>query len=511
MSKRPNVLFLLSDEHSPRFLGCLPANERPEPVETPALDRLAKTGTRFANAYCAMPLCTPSRLCLLAGREVRGAGAWDNGSVLRPELPTWPGAFAKAGYETCLVGKMHLGGSVQYVGFRHRPYGDLTGKAGHQWEPLDADGDRLRGRTADAGVTQIPESLLQETVVNEETIAFLREHVSAKPEQPWFLCASYSRPHFPLTAPKRWIDRYPPSSITPPTPGPTGDAQDHPMTQGMRDGFKVDQITSDEAAKARAAYFACVSYFDQIVGDLLVRLEASGLLDNTIIVYTSDHGELAGEHGLWWKHGWFDNCTRVPLIVSTPESRRAGAGRVLSTPVSLLDLFPTLATMCGVPVPDGLDGADVSRSIREGVEPEDRPIFCDNLVPRWGAGTEFRAIRWKRWKYVTFRNAPPLLFDLVEDPAEQHDLLRSPLSPEASEAKTYLERIAHESIDFHAAERERTVRDDGLRQQYKLANAGKAKNLYHMPSGQLISADETLYRPTVVSADPKTFFHDWPG
>ncbi len=505
MAKRPNVLFLLSDEHSPRFLSCLPPNERPEPVETPALDRLAKSGTRFSNAYCAMPLCTPSRLCLLAAREVRGAGAWDNNSVLRPELPTWPGAFAEAGYETCLVGKMHLGGSVQFVGFKHRPYGDLTGKCGHQWEPLDSDGDRLRGRTADAGVTQIPESLMQETAVNEETIAFLREHAAARPDQPWFLCASYSRPHFPLTAPKRWIDRYPPDQVPPPTPGPTGHAQNHPMTVGMREGFRVDQITPAEAAKARAAYFACVSYFDQIVGDLLVRLEASGLLENTIIVYTSDHGELAGEHGLWWKHGWFDSCTRVPLIVSTPESRKAGESCVLTTPVSLLDLFPTLAGMCGVPVPGGLDGRDVSRSIREGVEPEDRPVYCDNLSPRWGAGTEFRSIRWKRWKYVVFWNAPALMFDMIDDPTEQHDLLRRDLSGEAMQAKAYLEQVARESIDFAAAERERTVRDAGLGQQYQLPNAGKAKNLYHMPSGKIVSADETLYRPVVVTDDPKRF------
>ena len=129
---RPNILFLLSDEHSYRFMGHVPEDRGGEPVDTPAFDRLASHSTVFTDAYCQMPLCTPSRLCLLTGREVRRAGAWNNASVLRPELSTLPGTLRDAGYETCLVGKMHLGGTQQFVGFNHRPYGDLTGKAGHQ-------------------------------------------------------------------------------------------------------------------------------------------------------------------------------------------------------------------------------------------------------------------------------------------------------------------------------------------------------------------------------------------
>ena len=156
---RPNILFLLSDEHSFRFLGHRAVADGGEPVATPTLDRLAATGTVFTDAYCQMPLCTPSRICLLTGQGVQACGAWTNESVLRPKLPTLPGTFAEAGYETCLVGKMHLGGSRQFVGFQHRPYGDLTGKCGHQWEPiLSEDRTGMRVRTAQVGVTDIPES-----------------------------------------------------------------------------------------------------------------------------------------------------------------------------------------------------------------------------------------------------------------------------------------------------------------------------------------------------------------
>ena len=130
----------------------------------------------FTDAYCQMPLCTPSRICLLTGREVRKSGAWENNSVLRPELATLPGTLRDAGYTTCLVGKMHLEGTQQFVGFQHRPYGDLTGKCGHQWEPLTDSvlQKSMRGRTTEVGVTQIPESLIQDEVVAHETVAFLR-------------------------------------------------------------------------------------------------------------------------------------------------------------------------------------------------------------------------------------------------------------------------------------------------------------------------------------------------
>lgn len=166
MENRPNILLLLSDEHSHRFMGHVPEREGGEPIVTPTFDRLAGEGAVFTTTYCQMPLCTPSRISLLTGREVRGCGAWDNASVLRPELPTLPGVLRDSSYATCLLGKMHLGGRRQFAGFEHRPYGDLTGKTGHQWEPVPTPAQGMRDRTSRAvGVTHIPESLHQESVV----------------------------------------------------------------------------------------------------------------------------------------------------------------------------------------------------------------------------------------------------------------------------------------------------------------------------------------------------------
>ncbi len=511
MSK-PNILYLLSDEHSFRFMGYVPQTQGGEPVYTPTFDRLAAQSTVFTDAYCQMPLCTPSRLCQLTGKEVRKCGAWNNNSVMRPELNTIPKLLARAGYATCLVGKMHLGGNQQFVGFQHRPYGDLTGRTGHQWEPLNDDARHdMRARTAEVGVTEIPESLIQDEIVTHETVAWLREHMHMSPDQPWFVCASFSRPHFPLTAPRRHFDRYWPDAVTDPKVPAAGDAYDHPMSVGMRKGFQADAIDHDEMMRARAAYFANVSYLDEVIGDLLMRLDVDKLLDNTIIIYTTDHGEMAGEHGVWWKNGWYEACTHVPFMISLPAQRCGEqTAQFIHTPVGLYDLLPTLCAFGGADTPEDVEGIDLSAALQGTASLPDRPIFCDNLIPRWGEGTEFRAIRWKHYKYVTFRDAPPLFFDLENDPEEQHNLLERGVSDAAESALAYLRQVAAESIDFEQAERERLERDGDLHERYALDLSQVTGNVYLFPDGRLVNVDDPmLYQPTVLTDAPDAVFGDW--
>lgn len=504
---RPNILFLLSDEHSFRLMNHLGAEHGAEPVPTPSFDALAASGTVMRHAYCQMPLCTPSRLCLLTGREAQQAGAWDNGAVLRPELPTLPATLRDAGYATALIGKMHLGGKQQFVGFQERPYGDLTGKCGHQWEPVPRAERGMRARTATAvGVTGIPESLLQDQVVAQETAAWVREQAAGQPDQPWFAMASFSRPHFPLTAPKRHLDRFWPHGVTPPKAPAAGDAWDHPMSVGMRQGFQTEAISEEERQFARASYFACVTYLDEVIGDLLARLERDGLLDNTIIVYTSDHGELAGEHGVWWKHSWHEASARVPLIISRPEQRRGDApAAVVDTAVGLVDLFPTLCGLAGVETPDGLVGQDLAPALEEDKEPPARPIVTDNLVPRWGEGTEFRMVRQGNYKYVRFRHAPPLAFDLAADLNEQQNLLAQPEADWPAMVRE-LKEFAETSIDFDAAEHDRTVRDGDLAKTFAHGITMKTLNLYTMPDGRLVNADTPIYAPEEVAPSAAAVF-----
>jgi choline-sulfatase len=499
--QKPNILFLLSDEHSFRYLSHVCEPEGGEPVHTPNLDLLASQGVRFTDAYCQMPLCTPSRLSILTGLEARRCGGWFNESVLRPELPTIPSMLNAAGYASCLVGKMHLFGTNQLAGFSNRPYGDLTGKTGHQWEPLNSKKTgpyAMRFRTSDAGVTEIPESQMQEHLVAEEGLAFVRENLHCNSGRPWFLCLSFSRPHFPLTTPRRHFERYWPQGVTPPKVEAGGDAYHHPMSINMRNTFEADQISNAEMMKARAGYFACVDYLDEIIGDLLVRMEKAGHLRNTIIIYTSDHGEMAGEHGVWWKQGWYEACTRVPLLISLPEQRYGNMpAKVRRTPVALLDLFPTICSFAGVPYPSDIDGLDLSHYILTESEPPSRPIFCDNLVPRWGEGTEFRMIREGCYKYIHFRNAPPLLFDLEKDPKELKNIyVNTPCH--AKDAKDRLIRYAERTMNFSEAERERLERDSGLKEQYSINVPDSTGNLYFTKSGKLVNAEDMLYNPTVI-------------
>ncbi len=352
---------------------------------------------------------------------------------------------------------------------------------------------------------------MQEQVIALESLAWLREHRSAKPDTPWFLCASFSRPHFPLTAPKRWIDRYPVDKIAKPMIPAGGDAHDHPMSVGMRKGFRTEEIDHDECMRARAGYFACVSYLDEMIGDMLNSFDAAGFLDNTIIVYTTDHGELAGEHGMWWKNGWYEGCTHVPFIVSTPEQRRgkASANRY-NTPVALLDLFPSLCALSGAPIPEDLDGVDLSASIRGEGEPLTRPVYTDALMPRWGEGTEFRSIRSGNYKYVRFRSFEPLFFDLKDDPAEQKNLLQRGVPDEAKAALAELEHFAATSIDFDAAEREQRERDGDLHERYPSFPSGSSQNQFIMPDGRVVDADDTLYDPDVIAERPQDLFGDYP-
>lgn len=517
MSARPNILFLLSDEHSFRYLSALTVAEGGEPCRTPTLDGLINEGAYFSTATCQMPLCTPSRISMLCGRHAHRSGAWNNNSILPPERPTFASHLREAGYATCTVGKMHLGGSRQLGGFEHRPYGDFGGPCSHQFDPLRTyeaggklPGMDMRSRTLDAGVSDVPESLLQEQAVARESIAWLREQRHAQPDKPWLLLSSFSRPHFPLTAPRRHFDRYWPDGVTPARVGRSGDSAQHPMTTGAIAGFRTDEIDGDEGLKARAAYAACVDFLDELLGDYLAVLQADGLLDNTIIIYASDHGEMAGEHGLWWKNTWHESSLRVPLIVSTPEHRRGEVpAQRVDDPVSLADLFPTLCGFAGVEPADDLDGIDLSAASRgdDCAALTDRlGVFSESTMPRWGEGTEFRVLRTRQHKYVAFRGCQDLAFDVIADPLEQKNLLSGADIEDREGAVPGLRDHVLEGFDFDDIESLRERQTADLRSRFPSRVQPQTPNQILRGDGRLVEADAPLYAPLTVSQRVETDF-----
>jgi len=516
----PNVLFLISDQHNYRCTGFGSTPARP-PVRTPNLDRLAEASTVFGQAYCQSPVCAPSRIAMLTGRRVTDAGAWKNGSVLSPDQQTIPGVFRDAGYETCLVGKMHLGGTRQKVGFNHRPYGDLTGEAGHQHEPVETSLNITKGlgkdtastkytagsrkhHVLDAGITEYPESLLQEQNVLRESTAFLREHTHANPDQPWFLCASFSRPHTPFTAPERHFDEYWPDVVTPPS---ISNGFHGPLSENLAEWYDTEGLSTEQVLRARAAYFASVSYLDEIIDDFLSLLEESGFLDDTIIVYTSDHGEMMGEHRLWEKRTWHEDSARVPLLIQTPEQRASvSPGARIDTPVSLADLFPTLADLAEASYPDDLEGRSLRHSVATGEEPEARPIVYEYLYPRFGDATMYRAVRSENYKLINFEGHDDLLFDLEADPNEQANLADQP-TEEHERVIAELREVAEGSHSFDEILSRREA-DEKEAKAYTLPIATGHANAYHMPDGRIVDADTPLYQPNVLTDDATKIFYE---
>ena len=516
---RPNILFLLSDQHSYRFLSSLPPERGGEPCRTPALDQLARQGLRFDAAYCQTPLCTPSRTSLLAGRHAHRC------PVLWPETPTFASQLGVHGYATAAVGKMHLPGSRQYAGFSARPYGDFNAPSpSHQKDPLSLPGVRdhifMPSIIEDVGISDIPESMLQEQYVVRESLAWLREQRNAASEQPWLLYASFVHPHFPMNAPRRFCERYWPKGVTPPKVSAGGDGQDHPSTQGAlralggeSQGHYCADITPEQTLRARAAYFACVDHLDEIIGDFLALLERDGLLDNTIVVYTSDHGELGGEHGLWWKQTWHEASARVPLIISTPAHRRGEvAPTVIDDPVSLGDLFPTLCGLADAAPPGDLDGADLSPVLRGEACPAlaERPgVFVENLNPHAGAGTEYRLIRSARYKYIAFNECDDLAFDMLEDPDEQRNLMGRAQGEVADELAQLRSAIYADFAFPEAMESLRRERAEFVR-RFPSRIKSSTSNQIMRGDGMLVEADQPLDCPHIASEDPRMDFADCP-
>jgi len=299
MSRRPNVLLLVSDEHHYGVAGYAGDGV----VGTRALDGLAARGVVLDNAFCQSPVCTPSRMSFLTGKNISTCSNWNNHWVLFPEHRTLAHHFADAGYATCLVGKMHFGGKDQHHGFQRRPYGDLRHALGHQPDPIDTFPNS--GGVAHAGASEIPESLQQEVIVSVEAAAWVGEQMAARPEQPWLMCASYNKPHAPLVCPRRYFEKYlgkvPSMSLS-----PEDEAARHPCPATQRENYGLLELTPEQVERGRAAYWGCVDFLDDCIGMLLWQLEQAGALDNTIIVYISDHGDLIGNHGLWWKAIYYE-------------------------------------------------------------------------------------------------------------------------------------------------------------------------------------------------------------
>ncbi len=414
MTERPNLLLIMADQMSAPFVGPWGGAAR-----TPAIDRLAAEGVVFESAYANSPLCAPSRFAMMAGQRNSRIGAYDNASEFASAIPTFVHYLRAAGYQTSLVGKMHFVGADQLHGFEERLTTDIY-PADFGWTPnwLDPDGrfdwwyHNLDSVTF-AGVADATNQLDYDDEVGFRTIRKLRDLARTADERPWMLTASFTHPHDPYVARREFWYRYDPDEIPMPTVTQSMVPSD-PHSERLRHviGADVTEPSPEQVRSARHAYLANCSYIDDWVGQILRTLETHGMDRDTIVVFTSDHGDMLGERGLWYKMCFFETSSRVPLIVRSPERF---ASRRVATLSSLLDVAPTLLDLGGVPIPETFDGYSLVPQL-EGDHDPHRMIEGEYLGE--GAIAPIVMLRQGRWKYVFSEPDGEQLYDLDADPNE---------------------------------------------------------------------------------------------
>jgi len=412
MPERPNILLIMSDQHNPHFLGC--AGD--EIVRTPTLDGLARRGVQFTNAYCGNPLCVPSRMTFLTSRHGSDIRVWTNGCRLQSEIPTFMHHLVNAGYENILCGRMHFTGPDQRHGFERRIIGDVHAKLEHI--PLFTTGQTAKGvRIAGPGHTAYG---CYDEEVTRVCCQFLDSWDRCPGERPFFMTVGYVLPHCPYIAPKRLFDEYYDKVHVPRLPDGYHDSL-HPFMQLWRKHRSVDELTDEQVRVARAAYYGLVTLMDELIGNIVSTLAKTHFGENTLIIYTSDHGEMAGEHGMWWKSSFYEGSVAVPLIFSWPG--HLAEGRDIASVTSLLDIGPTLVELAGGAPMAGVSGQSLNGFLTGS---GDVPNWHDTAFSELGGlqnDAPGRMIRRGPWKLNYYHGYDrPQLFNLESDPEEWNDL-----------------------------------------------------------------------------------------
>lgn len=460
-ARAKNLLFLFSDQHAQRVSGCYGDPH----VQTPALDALAGRGVRFDNVYCPSPICVPSRMSMLTARHPHRQDCWTNDDYLASDLPTWLHALGAAGHRPELIGRMHAMGPDQMHGYAGREIGEHSpnwaGVPRHDMGVLEKANDPNPESLVACGAGQSAYEVKDRDVTAAALAAL--DRIAAE-DRPFCLTVGLMLPHAPYVAAQRWIDRYltdlPPPAIPAAPPG-----QDHPWVAWWRHNRGADAVPDDKSRLARAAYWGLVSTMDEMIGQILDRLRAHGLERDTLVVYASDHGDHVGERGLWWKHTFFDESAKVPVIAALPGV--LPQGDACARVCSLIDIAQTMIeALGGAPLPQA-DGRSLWPLLTGGAQDwtdEAFSEYCTDAVPPWtgGRAVRQRMLRQDDWKLHYYWGDPPLLFNLADDPDERRDLSGDPAHADRLAAMTarLLDGWNLEEID--ARMRARRVRKDIL-------------------------------------------------
>ena len=431
-----NIVFLFSDEHTGTVMG----NSGHPVVQTPYLDRLSENSYTFDNAYCNYPICTPSRLSMLTGRYPHQIDAWDLGAILDRQYKTWGDYLTEKGYETVLCGRTHFNGKDRLLGFSNRVLDDLPRWRNTSGRPPRRTPDERRGsnsHVAECGPGD-HEHTRYDQKVTDLAVDFLQTKAASPSKKPFLLYCGFMHPHFPLIAPPEFYSLYNPDYLTLPDTWNEPLESQHPIIQHHRWAWRNDIPSPEKIVRcALASYYALVSTLDAQIGRILDVIESSQLSENTVIIYTSDHGEMAGSHGIWQKQCFYESAVKVPLMLRMPT---CGNKRITQN-VSLVDVLPTLLDIADMEKPTDLPG-DSLLDIAQQQDDSSRAVFSEyHDRGMLNAGFMLKRDNYKLCHYV---GSDPQLFNLEIDPNENTDLASN---PEYTEIRNELETDLRTILD----------------------------------------------------------------
>ena len=414
-----NLVVIMSDEHDPRFMGC--SGHRL--VKTPNFDRMAAQGLRFTNAYTPCPICVPARAAFATGDYVHRIRHWDNAMPYTGSIPGWGHVLQENKIRVESIGKLHYRHAEDPAGFdvEHIPMNVHQG-VGMVWgsirDPLpEAPAGRMLGEYIGPGESTYTE---YDRSVANLTVDWLRSMAQEPSARPWVLYVGFVAPHFPLVAPEEFfalynVDEMPPSKLL-----PEDGFELHPWVAEHNAFWPHDEQFVDETERktAIAAYYALCTWVDHNVGRVLDALEETGLAQTTRVIYTSDHGDNVGARGLWGKSNLYQESSTIPMLVTGPDIRQ----RTCSTPVSLLDLFPTILEGAGCEPFDPTHDRPGTSLFSIAGRPDDPERIAFSEYHAVGSNSGGFMVRKGRWKFHYYVGHNPELFDLESDPEETTNL-----------------------------------------------------------------------------------------
>jgi len=482
-TKKPNILFILPDQQRPDSLGCFGA----ETAVTPHLDSLASEGVVFDNCYVQNPLCCPSRYSVATGRYPHSHRVRANWYAPRAGETSFAHQLGRVGYNTAAIGKMHFTPWYDNFGFDGRiiaeakfhqscpdDYARFLQKHGYSRQQLYNTKSPEYIQRLSSMTSILPQELHIDSFVGRSVCEYLEQA-----DEPFCIFASFLSPHNPYDPPKPYDELFKSAPMPPRNMGRNEvhekprEAYDY-INSRLKWPFKSDEITEDQRLDMRRNYYALNTLIDDWVGEITATLKKQGLYENTIIIYASDHGDLLGDHGLYYKQCFYEQSVKSPLFIHAPERFRP---QRIEEPVELMDVYSTICELGGADEGPGVQSTSLVPILEGRDHPVREAVFSENYFGRM--------VRWHEWKYVYYPGKPyGELYNLEEDPQEQHNLWDS---MEGSREKAALKDIL---LDWAFTSEDplplpvRPDHQDETPQQYELHHGGTRESAvqpWHLP------------------------------